>query len=123
MDTADLIDRYCQAWSEPDADHRAELLASVWEPTATYTDPSVYAVGTQALLTHIATMQAARSGAQVLRTSAVDRHHALVRFTWHVVQANGTELREGLDIAFLSPDSTKIERMVGFFGPLSAEPR
>ena len=34
-----LIDRYCQGWSDPDADTRARLLREVLTPDATYADP------------------------------------------------------------------------------------
>jgi hypothetical protein len=30
------------------------------------------------------------------------------RFAWHVVQADGTTLPDGLDLAFVSPDGAKI---------------
>ena len=121
MEASDLIDRYCQVWTEPDADRRKELLASVWADGATYTDPSVHASNAIELLAHIATVQSKRPGAKVLRTSAVDVHHGIARFAWHVVEANGNQLPEGLDIAFLTPDRRRIERIIGFFGPLNAE--
>lgn len=120
MDTSDLIDRYCQVWTEPDADRRKELLASVWAEGATYTDPSVHAANAVELLAHIAKVQARRPGAKVLRTSSVDIHHGIARFAWHVVEANGKQLPEGLDIAFLTPDGGRIQRIIGFFGPLSS---
>ena len=122
MGLSDLIDRYCRVWTEPDAGRRAELLASVWADNATYTDPSVHAANAEALLAHIATVQSRRPGARVLRTSPVDSHHGLARFAWHVVLADGTALPEGLDIAFVTPDGGKIERIIGFFGPLMAFP-
>jgi hypothetical protein len=115
----DLIDRYCQVWTEPNADRRAELLASVWAANGSYTDPSVHAASAAQLLAHIAKVQARRPGAKVLRTSAVDLHHSVARFAWHVVQADGSALPEGLDVAFLSPDGERIERIIGFFGPLN----
>lgn len=121
MDLSNLIDRYCQVWSEPDPGIRAELLASVWAIDATYTDPSVHAENAEALLSHIDKVQARRPGAKVLRTSHVDAHHGVARFAWHVVQADGTTLPEGLDLAFVTPDGTKLERIVGFFGPLLRE--
>jgi hypothetical protein len=121
MELSDLIDRYCQVWSEPDAVRRAELLASVWEARATYTDPTVHAHSADALLAHIAKVQAKRPGSRVLRTSKVDVHHGIARFAWHVVQADGTTLPEGLDLAIISPDGEKIERIIGFFGPLTRE--
>ena len=118
MDASILIDRHCEVWSDPDAAHRAELLASVWAPHGTYTDPSVHAGDAAALLSHIAKVQARRPGARVLRTSQVDVHHGIARFAWHVVQDDGTTLPEGIDIAFLAADGTTIERIIGFFGPL-----
>lgn len=119
VNASSLIDRYCEVWSEPDERRRLELLASVWSPQATYTDPSVHAANAEELLSHIAKVQARRPGARVLRTSKVDVHHGIARFAWHVVQANGTALPEGLDIAFITPEGTRIERIVGFFGPLA----
>jgi hypothetical protein len=121
VEASDLIDRYCQVWTEPDADRRRELLASVWADGATYTDPSVHATNAAELLAHIAKIQARRPGAKILRTSAVDVHHGVARFAWHVVEANGNQLPEGLDIAFLTPDGRRIERIIGFFGPLNGE--
>ena len=53
-------------------------------------------------------------GAKVVRTGAVDAHHDLARFEWHVVQPDGKVLRRGIDIAQLSTDG-KIRRMMGFF--------
>jgi hypothetical protein len=116
-----LIDRYCQAWTEPDPALRATLLSAVWAEGATYTDPSVHVAGAAELLAHIAKVQARRPGAKVIRTSAVDAHHGIARFHWQVVQADGTPLPEGIDIAFLSPDESTIERIIGFFGPLARE--
>lgn len=119
MDVTELIDRYCRVWNEPDPSDRAELLSSVWATDATYTDPSVHAAGAAELLAHIAAVRERRPGASVLRTSAVDIHHGLARFAWHIVQADGIVLPEGLDIAHLSADGRHIERIIGFFGPLS----
>jgi hypothetical protein len=122
MDTVQLIDRYCAVWNEPDASIRADLLASVWADNATYTDPAVHAASAAELLAHIAGVRARRPGARVLRCSGVDVHHAIARFDWHVVQADGAVLREGIDIALLSPDGTRIERIIGFFGPVPPMP-
>lgn len=119
MDVTELVDRYCRVWNEADSSIREDLLASLWAHNATYTDPSVHAASAQELLAHIAAVRARRPGAAVLRTSAVDVHHGVARFAWHVAQADGTVLPEGLDIAFISSDGSRIERIVGFFGPIA----
>jgi hypothetical protein len=114
-DVVDLIDRYCDVWCEPDAQTRASKLEAVWADGATYTDPTVHAAGAQELLAHIARVQSRRPGSQVARTSAVDVHHGIGRFYWKATAADGTVLREGVDIAFFSADGAKIERIIGFF--------
>ncbi|MFT3813862.1 MAG: nuclear transport factor 2 family protein [Acidovorax sp.] len=115
---AALIDRYCEAWSEHDPRRKQELLNAVWSPGASYTDPTVHTVGESELLAHIAKVQAKRPGSKVIRTSEVDAHHGIARFAWRAIEANGNALPEGLDLAFLSEDGTRIERIIGFFGPV-----
>jgi hypothetical protein len=115
---SELIDRYCAVWSEPSASVRAQLLAQVWAQDATYTDPAVHAATSDELLAHIEKVLSRRPGAKVVRTSVVDAHHGIARFSWHVVQANGAALPDGLDIAEVTPDAKRIKRIVGFFNPL-----
>jgi hypothetical protein len=119
----ELIDRYCEVWNEPTASRRAELLAQLWAGGATYTDPSVHAGSADELLAHIEKVRARRPGVRVLRTSAIDTHHGVARFSWHVVQADGTVLVDGIDFADLSADGRQITRIVGFFGPLPPSDR
>jgi hypothetical protein len=114
------IDRYCEAWSVDDPDRRATLLASVWADGAVYSDPTVHVVGAPALLDHIAAVLARRPGARVLRTSALDHHHDVARFAWAVLAADGAILRDGIDVAIIDA-SGRIVRMIGFFGPPSAQ--
>lgn len=121
MDLTERIDTYCRAWSDPDRGRRETLLRSVWSPGATYTDPTVHARGADELLAHIARVLARRPGSRVLRTSRVDEHHGIARFAWNAVDAAGNALPEGLDVAFLSPTGPTIDRIVGFFGPLTKD--
>lgn len=121
MNPGALIDTYCQAWSEPAEERRAELLREVWAASASYTDPTVHTQGVAELLAHIAKVRARRPGSKVIRTSQVDVHHEVARFAWRAVEANGKELPEGVDIAFLSADGARIERIIGFFGPLKRD--
>jgi hypothetical protein len=114
-----LIDAYCQVWCEPDGQRREQLLESVWASNATYSDPTVHAASSNDLLLHIAKVLARRPGAKVVRTSAVDEHHGWARFAWRVIESDGTPLPEGIDLVEFSSDG-KIQRIIGFFGPLGA---
>ncbi|RWQ83475.1 MAG: hypothetical protein EOS85_11670 [Mesorhizobium sp.] len=58
-----LIDSYCAAWSDENAQQRRALLSSVWSDGATYTDPTVHATGAEELLAHIAGVLAKHPGA------------------------------------------------------------
>jgi hypothetical protein len=40
-----------------------------------------------------------------------------------VVLGDGTALPEGIDIAFISSDGSRIERIIGFFGPIARAPK
>jgi len=113
-----LIDRYCEAWRDMDAVERKTLIESLWSEDGTYTDPSVHARNATELLAHIEKVVSRRPGARVERISAIDMHHRVARFAWQLVQPDGTRLPEGLDVAWISQDGTRIERIVGFFGPL-----
>jgi hypothetical protein len=112
-----LIDRYCEAWSEQDESRRAELLGTVCAEGASYTDPTVHAIGATELPAHIAKVQARRPGSKVVCTSELDEHHGVGRFAWHAIEASGNVLTEGIDLTFLSADGPKLERIIGFFGP------
>jgi hypothetical protein len=115
VSTLDIIDRYCRAWSEPEPALRAELLHSLWQDGASYTDPNVHLQGAEALLAHIAKVQAGRPGAKVLRSTALQEHHGMAMFGFRVVGADGAALREGTDVAFMSADGARIARVIGFF--------
>jgi catechol 2,3-dioxygenase-like lactoylglutathione lyase family enzyme len=122
MDATEVIDRYCESWSDPDPARRAALLDQVWAAGATYTDPSVHAARAVELLAHIARVHARRPNSRVLRTTALDLHHGIARFAWKAVDATGATLIGGIDLAFLSVDGSKIERILGFFGRLKPMP-
>jgi len=94
----------------------------VWTANATYTDPTIHVEGANALLAHIAKVQATRPGAKVLRTTRLDEHHGMARFGFQVLGTDGTVLREGIDVAFMTADNARIERIIGFFGPLARDP-
>lgn len=114
----ELIDRYCQGWTDPSPLERRMLIQSTLDQHAVYCDARTGPVGMDALIQHINRLQQQRPGARVLRTSAVDLHHSVGRFSFHVLMADETVLLEGVDFFELSGDGTRLQRVVGFFGPL-----
>jgi hypothetical protein len=119
MAPEDVVSLYCEAWDETDAVRRHEMLRQVWDDGGTYTDPTVHLTGTDELVEHIGNVQRKYPGSRIERTSRVDVHHGMLRFTWRKVLADGTSLPEGIDFGELSPTG-KLCRIVGFFGPPAA---
>jgi hypothetical protein len=52
--------------------------------------------------------------------SAVDAHHAELRFGWELAAPDGAVVVAGIDIGELAPDG-RLRRITGFFGELPAK--
>ena len=90
----------------------------VWAESGTYSDPQSDVRGRAALGGLIDAVNAQfPPGIEIRRTSAVDVHHNVARFAW-TLSGEGISI-EGIDIAFLSDDGKRLERVIGFFGPLA----
>jgi hypothetical protein len=115
----ELITLYCDSWGEPDPARRYHMLQQVWAENGTYTDPTVHMTGSKELVEYIGKILKKYPGARIVRTSVVDAHHGMVRFTWRLARADGQTLTEGVDFGELSSEG-KLRRIVGFFGQLAA---
>lgn len=117
MGIEELIDRYCEAWSVRDRATRTAIVKEVWSEDGVYSDPNSNVKGVQGLDDLIDVVAAQfPPGVSIKRTSAVDTHHGVARFAW-VLESEGVSI-EGIDIAFLGDDGRKLDRVIGFFGPL-----
>ena len=114
-----LVDAYFAAWNEADPARRGDMLAAVCAHGATYTDPTVHAASAAELVAHIGNVLSRLPGSRVIRTSVLDSHHGMVRFSFRRVLADGMVRMDGVDFVELSDDG-KLKRIVGFFGPLAA---
>lgn len=112
-----LVDAYCNVWCETDPDKRRKQLTSIFATNGTYLDQTIHITGCDALLTHISKIHTLYPGSKIVRTSNIQEHHNCVRFAWRLIQADGTKLPEGIDFVDITNDA-KIQRVVGFFGPL-----
>ena len=56
-DIANIVHRYIDSWNETDADRRRALIAEVFTPDASYTDPLIAAKGREAIDQFVAAAQ------------------------------------------------------------------
>jgi hypothetical protein len=116
-----MVDRYCNAWSEPDAGRRQQLLDEVWADDGTYIDPLSHVAGRAALSSLIEGFLKQYPGSRIVLSSAVDLHHDKIRFTWKWVAGDGSVNVEGMDFGEIASDN-RLRRIVGFFGPTTPRP-
>lgn len=112
------IDAYFDAWNEPQADKRRQILAQVMTDNSTYVDPNTDLDSRDGLVEYIDQVLNKSPGRRVVRTSELDAHHLVCRFNWRLVKADGTQGAESLDVVEFAPDG-RIHRVTGFFGPLT----
>jgi len=113
------IDTYLDAYGEPDAARRKELIGRVWSPEGRLVDPPLDGAGHAGINDMADALQAQFPGHTFRRTSGVDAHHDFARYEWTMLGPDGTAVLTGLDVAELAGDGTLL-RVVGFFGPLTA---
>jgi SnoaL-like protein len=113
----ETIASYAAAWNESNEAPRRQLLEKAWATNGTYTDPTAHVEGREALVQHIAGFLESMPGARIVATSHTDSHHGALRFSWRLIQPDGTAI-EGMDFGELDGDG-RIKRIVGFFGPFT----
>src|SRR4051812_14424839 len=116
-DLTTTVDTYLSMWNEADPAARAERIRAAWIETGHYVDPLMEGKGYDGLSAMVDGVQAQFPGATFSRTTAVDEHHALVRFGWRLTAADGSVIADGLDIGVVAPDG-RLDRIAGFLGAL-----
>lgn len=116
VDLEAVVDLHLQAYAEPDAARRAELVAAAWTPDGELLDPPLEGRGHAELAALTDSVLAHFPGHTFRRTSAVDAHHDRARYGWDLVAPDGSVTLSGVDVAEFS--GAKLRRVVGFFGPL-----
>jgi hypothetical protein len=119
--TEEIVLAYVAAWSETDEGKRRALLEMSWTENGTYTDPTVEVVGREALVQHIGGIHQQFVGHRIVLTSRVDEHHSRLRFTWAMVNPEGSRVTERIDFGEIGSDGRLI-RITGFFGQPSLIP-
>jgi SnoaL-like domain len=119
-DVTATVDTYLAMWNETDPARRAEHIGRAWIKDGRYVDPMLEAEGHAALEEMVKGIQARFPGHRFRRVSAVDAHHAELRFGWELAAPDGAVVVAGIDIGELAPDG-RLRRITGFFGELPAK--
>jgi hypothetical protein len=112
------IDAYIDAWNEPQADKRRQILAQAMTEDGAYADPAKKTDSRADLVECIGDALEKDPGRRIVRTSEVDAHNLVCRFNWRSVKADGTQAPESVDFIEFATDG-RIRRVTGFFGPLT----
>ncbi|WP_433216326.1 nuclear transport factor 2 family protein [Microtetraspora malaysiensis] len=119
-DTNELVQRYLAAWNETDAAARQAVLEEVFAEDAIYTDPLVSVRGRAGLDATIAAVQGQFGGLVFSLGGAVDAHHDIARFTWHLGPEGAEPLAIGFDVAVIGADG-RISQVLGFLDKVPAQ--
>lgn len=117
MQTETAIDLYCAAWNEENELQRLSLLRSCMIEGAEYVDPTISLKGLAQISEHIAAVFKRFPSSRIVRTSSVDHHHGIARFSWVKELQTGERLADSIDVVEVASDG-KLRRVIGFFGPL-----
>jgi hypothetical protein len=112
----DVIVTYFGAWNEKDAERRREMLERCITPDAELVDPLGRWEGVAGFVDRIDRYRLAAPGTEVVAASGVDSHNDVVRYAWKIVDADGSEMMEGIDVAQRSEDG-RFSRVLMFHGP------
>ncbi|MCX4526358.1 MULTISPECIES: nuclear transport factor 2 family protein [unclassified Streptomyces] len=107
-----LVEKYIAMWNESDSRARQALLADVFTPDATYTDPTIAADGAAAIDQYLSVAQKNFTGMRFSHGTVLT-HHGAVHFSWQVGPAGGAPVASGFDVAWF--EGGRISRLHGFF--------
>lgn len=110
-----IVDAYVASWNEADAAKRTALVEQAWAPEARYVDPLLDLTGHQDLATLKPLLDQHYPGHEIRRTSDVDAHHNVCRFSWDLVDPAGSVVIAGIDVAVVGEDG-RLQGLAGFFG-------
>jgi hypothetical protein len=107
-----LVDQYLAVWNETDPDARRALIARTWTEDGTYLDPLLEGEGHVGIDATIGGAQPRFPGLRFRRTSDVDAHHDMVRFSWALGPEEDPALA-GVDFGVIADG--RFQSITGFF--------
>jgi len=114
---AELIRLYFEAWNESDVAQRRLLLERSITADTELLDPTGRWRGIDGFSERIDNYLSSAPGTHVVQSSGLDAHNHVVRYSWSVVDGDGRELIQGLDVAERARDG-RLRRISMFHGPL-----
>jgi hypothetical protein len=111
------IDRMLSVWNEQDLSRLPGLLEAALTSDVVFIDPTIVTRGLIEFEQNVRHFRARYPQASVRRASGIDSHHGLHRYAWEI-DHRGKVLLRGMDVAESSPDG-RVNRVLGFFGPLT----
>jgi hypothetical protein len=117
MSLDDVLDAYDRAWNETDAAARRRLLEASLSDTCELVEPRGRFAGRDAIIDRLGGFTQRLPGARVNITTKVDEHNGFARYGWVIVDQDGAQVLDGIDIIELAGDG-RLARIVMFFGPL-----
>lgn len=113
---ASAVDAWFEAWSEPDAAKRQQLLSSVVSPEVRFQDRYSNLDGLPDILPHIAASQHFMPGMRLRRSGQVRHCQGTVLCNWVASGSDGQTRGDGTNVFVLGPTG-RIEWVTGFWNP------
>ena len=110
------LDHMLTAWNERNPDAIRSHLDAALAEGVIFIDPTHSTVGRDEFETMVRDFRAQFPDAVCSRSSGIDGHHNLYRYTWEI-HRDGELMVPGFDVAELD-DRGQVCRVEGFFGPL-----
>ena len=118
MPTAkEAIDAYASAWNTGDPETSRRLVEQALTEDALMAYPSFEAQGWEGISELMVTYKRQLPGMRIELTTNIEEHHNWVRVGWRMLNAAGSVLGEGEDVAEVADDG-RFTRMIGFRNPL-----
>ncbi len=110
------FDHMLAAWNELDLEKIRLHLDQALAPSVSFIDPSIVTHGIAEFEQNVRHFRTKYPDAVCLRTSGVDSHHNLYRYTWEIRRGEAL-LVPGFDVVEVD-ENERVARVLGFFGPL-----
>lgn len=110
------VDNMLAVWNERDLSRIRTHLELAVTPDICFIDPTIETHGLGEFEENVRDFRTKYPQAVVRRTSGIDSHHKLHRYSWEI-SAAGKVFLVGFDVAQTAQDG-RVCRVLGFFGPL-----